>query len=227
MRPKTAGTSPEGGVRNSAMGLCCQIEHDPHTCPYKLTRAPSYPRRSRLGLLHSERLIMSTSGSTPPLSRQPSREEMNASSEDVDTGQTAKQSPPNPTQQKVVDPAPKLSARPRAGTWVAAAASPDAGSTRAPSAANQKSTAPRLVPRGPSAESPKPSSDKVPSTSNLASATLDTPTPSTSTLSAPNPGTAVPSTSKPPTYIKSRVAAQQIPADLADALRAKIGRAHV
>jgi hypothetical protein len=168
---------------------------------------------------------MSTSGSTPPLSRQPSREEMNANSEDVDTGQTANQSPSNPTQPKVADPKPKLSARPPAGTWVAAVVSPDAGSPRAPSAATQKSTEPRLVPRGPLPDLPKPPSSKVPSTSNLASTTLSAPTPSTSTpststLSAPTPGAPVPSTSKPPTYIKSKVPAQHIPADLADALRA-------
>ena len=168
---------------------------------------------------------MSTPSSTPPLSRQPSREEMNADSEDVDTGQTANQSPSNPTQQKAVDPAPKLSARPRAGTWVAAVVSPDAGSPRAPAAANQKSTEPRLVPRGPLPDLPKPPSSKVPSTSNLPSATLSAPTPSTSkpstsTPSAPAAGAPVPSTSKPPAYIKSNVPAEQIPADLADALRA-------
>ena len=173
---------------------------------------------------------MSTSSSTPPLSRQPSREEMNAGSEDVDTGQTANQSPSNPTQQKVVDPAPKLSARPRAGTWVAAVVSLDAGSPRAPVAAPQKSTEPRLVPRGPLPDLPKPPSSKVPSTSNLPSATLSAPKPSTSkpstskpstsTPSAPTAGAPVPSTSKPPGYIKSKVPAEQIPADLANALRA-------
>ncbi len=164
---------------------------------------------------------MSTPTSTPPLSRQPSREEMNANSEDVGKDPTTNESPAS-TAQKAAETSPKLSqrARPRAGTWVAAVVSPDGGPPKGSAAASQKSTEPLLVPRGPLPDLPKPPSSKVPSTSNLASTTLSAPTPSTSTPSTSTLSAPVPSTSKPPAYIKSKVPAQHIPDDLANVLRA-------
>ena len=165
---------------------------------------------------------MSTPTSTPPLSRQPSREEMNANSEDVGKDPTTNESPASTTAQKAAETSPKLSqrARPRAGTWVAAVVSPDGGPPKGSAAASQKSTEPLLVPRGPLPDLPKPPSSKVPSTSNLASTTLSAPTPSTSTPSTSTLSAPVPSTSKPPAYIKSKVPAQHIPDDLANVLRA-------
>ncbi len=91
---------------------------------------------------------------------------------------------------------PKLEQRqrPRAGTWVAATANSNPVSTSADVAKpREQASAPVLSPRGPVPPLPK------------------------------SPGSAAPSTSKPPapaTYVKSRVPADRIPPDLANALRA-------
>lgn len=163
---------------------------------------------------------MSTPTSTPR--HRISREETNPRSEGSSTEASSEDSSSGTGHKKSKQPpAVGQRPRPRAGTWVAATAG-----SGAPSSSNkvpkteEKASEPALSPRGPLPPVPKSHGHAVPSRSGPSIFTPGTATPSTTVPSTPSPSASKPTATKTTPYVKTKVPGDQVPDDLAAALRA-------